>query len=469
MPEQKSEKFRDELATVTKEGKRIWIYPKKPSGRYYNARTILSFFLLLFLFGAPFIKINGHPFILLNLLERKFIVFGIPFGPHDFHLFVLAMISTIVSVFLFTVVYGRVFCGWICPQTVFMETVFRKIEYWIEGDWKQQLALDKQPLNGSKFIKKFSKHAIFWAISFVIGNTFLSYIIGIDELFKIISEPVSKHTSGFTSMIIFSSVFYFVFSKFREQACTLVCPYGRLQGVMLDANSVVIAYDYKRGEPRGKIRKGEDQSNKGDCINCHMCVDVCPTGIDIRNGTQLECVNCTACVDACDDVMDKIKKPRGLIRYASKNEIENHVRSLLTPRSISYTIVLILLITLVLALLLNRSKFELTILRTPGILYQEQPNNRISNLYDLKIVNKTFDYLPAELELKNIDGEIKLIGANLDIKPQGVAEGKFLIILDKSKIHKLNTPLEIAVMTRGKAIDVIKTSFLGKVDRTEVK
>jgi len=469
MPEQKSEKFRDELATVTKEGKRIWIYPKKPSGRYYNARTILSFFLLLFLFGAPFIKINGHPFILLNLLERKFIVFGIPFGPHDFHLFVLAMISTIVSVFLFTVVYGRVFCGWICPQTVFMETVFRKIEYWIEGDWKQQLALDKQPLNGSKFIKKFSKHAIFWAISFVIGNTFLSYIIGIDELFKIISEPVSKHTSGFTSMIIFSTVFYFVFSKFREQACTLVCPYGRLQGVMLDANSVVIAYDYKRGEPRGKIRKGEDQSNKGDCINCHMCVDVCPTGIDIRNGTQLECVNCTACVDACDDVMDKIKKPRGLIRYASKNEIENHVRSLLTPRSISYTIVLILLITLVLALLLNRSKFELTILRTPGILYQEQPNNRISNLYDLKIVNKTFDYLPAELELKNIDGEIKLIGANLDIKPQGVAEGKFLIILDKSKIHKLNTPLEIAVMTRGKAIDVIKTSFLGKVDRTEVK
>jgi len=469
MPEQKSEKFRDELATVTKEGKRIWIYPKKPSGRYYNARTILSFFLLLFLFGAPFIKINGHPFILLNLLERKFIVFGIPFGPHDFHLFVLAMISTIVSVFLFTVVYGRVFCGWICPQTVFMETVFRKIEYWIEGDWKQQLALDKQPLNGSKFIKKFSKHAIFWAISFVIGNTFLSYIIGIDELFKIISEPVSKHTSGFTSMIIFSTVFYFVFSKFREQACTLVCPYGRLQGVMLDANSVVIAYDYKRGEPRGKIRKGEDQSNKGDCINCHMCVDVCPTGIDIRNGTQLECVNCTACVDACDDVMDKIKKPRGLIRYASKNEIENHVRSLLTPRSISYTIVLILLITLVLALLLNRSKFELTILRTPGILYQEQPNNRISNLYDLKIVNKTFDYLPAELELKNIDGEIKLIGANLDIKPQGVAEGKFLIILDKSKIHKLNTPLEIAVMTRGKTIDVIKTSFLGKVDRTEVK
>lgn len=469
MPDLKSEKFRDELATVTKEGKRIWIYPKKPSGRYYTARTILSYFLLLFLFAAPFIKLNGHPFILLNLLERKFIVFGIPFGPHDFHLFVLAMIATFVGIFLFTVVYGRLFCGWICPQTVFMEMVFRKIEYWIEGDWKKQIALDKQQMTASKFIKKLFKHTIFFAISFVIGNTFLSYIIGIDELFKIISEPISQHVSGFTSMLIFSSVFYYVFSKFREQACTLVCPYGRLQGVMLDANSVVIAYDYKRGEPRGKIRKNEDQSDKGDCIDCHMCVDVCPTGIDIRNGTQLECVNCTACIDACDDVMDKIKKPRGLIRYASKNEIENHARSLLTPRAISYTIVLILLTTLVLALLLNRSEFELTILRTPGILYQEQTNNRISNLYDLKIVNKTFDDLPAELKLKNIDGEIKLIGANLDIRPQSVVEGKFLIILDKSKIKQLNTPIEIEVKSKGKTIDVVKTSFLGKIKRNTVQ
>lgn len=469
MPEQNSEKFRDELATVTKEGKRVWIYPKKPSGRYYNARTILSYFLLIFLFAAPFIKINGHPFILLNLLDRKFIVFGIPFGPHDFHLFVLAMIATIVGIFLFTVVYGRLFCGWICPQTVFMEMVFRKIEYLIEGDWKQQIALDKQPMNGRKFIKKFSKHLVFWIISFIIGNTFLAYIIGTDELFKIISEPVSQHLSGFTSMLIFSSVFYFVFSKFREQACTLVCPYGRLQGVMLDANSVVIAYDYKRGEPRGKIRKNEEQTSKGDCIDCNLCVDVCPTGIDIRNGTQLECVNCTACIDACDAVMDKINKPRGLIRYASKSEIESKIRSLLTPRSISYTIVLILLITLVLTLLLNRSNFELTILRTPGILYQEQPNNRISNLYDLKIVNKTFNELPAELRLRNIKGEIKLIGTNLDIKPQGVAEGKFLIILNKSDIKKLNTPIEIEVSSKGKTIDVVKTSFLGKIkkERTE--
>lgn len=466
-PKVENEKFRDEIATVTKEGKRIWIYPKKPSGRYYNARNIVSIFLLLFLFGVPFIKIDGHQFILLNVIDRKFILFGIPFGPHDFHLFVLAMISTIVGIFLFTVVYGRIFCGWICPQTIFMEMVFRKIEYWIEGDWKQQIALNKAPMNGSKFFKKTFKHIVFFGISFIIGNTFLAYIIGTDKLITIITDPPSQHIAGLTGMIVFSIMFYFVFARLREQVCTLVCPYGRLQGVMLDQNSIVIAYDNVRGEPRGKIRKGEDQSELGDCIDCHMCVDVCPTGIDIRNGTQLECVNCTACIDACDYVMDKIERPRGLVRYASKNEIENKTRAVFTPRAIGYTIVLILLLTLTTFLLLNRSDFELTILRTPGMLYQEQPGDKISNLYDFKIINKTFNELPAEIEILNLDGEIKLIGTDLFVEPQGEEEGKFLIILSKSQINSLNTPLEIAVKSGDKVIDVIKTSFLGKVNRKE--
>lgn len=459
------EKFRDELATVTKDGKRIWIYPKKPSGRYYNFRTLLSILLLVFLFGIPFIKVNGHPWILLNLLEREFIIFGLPFSPYDFHLFVLVMISTIVAVFLFTVVYGRIFCGWICPQTVFMEMVFRKIEYWIEGDYKKQIALDKAPLDEKKFFKKFSKHIIFFSLSFVIGNTFLAYIIGIDELFKIVSEPVSEHFGGFSAMVIFSLAFYYVFAKFREQACTLVCPYGRLQSVMLDQNSIVIAYDNKRGEPRGKFRKNEDRSNQGDCIDCNQCVDVCPTGIDIRNGTQLECVNCTACIDACDFIMDKINKPRGLVRYASKNEIETGVRSIFTARSIAYTVVLLLVILLTTILMLNRSDFELTILRTPGLLSQDQPDNKISNIYDLKIINKTFDTLPAGLKLNNIEGEIKLIGVNLEVEPQSAAEGKFMVILSKDQITKLNTQLEIAVTSKDQIIDIIKTSFIGKVNR----
>ncbi|MEW6194031.1 MAG: cytochrome c oxidase accessory protein CcoG [Bacteroidota bacterium] len=456
------ETFRDSIATVTKEGKRKWIYPRKPSGKFYNARTIVSYFLLAFLFVVPFIKIDGHPFVILNIIERKFIIFGIPFGPHDLHLFALTMIAIIVSIFLFTVVYGRLFCGWICPQTIFLEMVFRKIEYWIEGDANKQRALKKAPWSGEKLIKKGSKQLIFFFLSFIISNIFLSYIIGIDTLKQYISHSPFEHFATFIAVLFFSGAFYFVFASFREQACVLVCPYGRLQGVMLDQNSIVIHYDYKRGEPRGKIKKGEVQ-NYGDCIDCNLCVDVCPTGIDIRNGTQLECVNCTACIDACNTVMEKVNRPKGLIRYASKNEIETSKRSIFTPRAVGYTIVLILLTTVITYMLLNRSKVELSILRTPGTLYQEQPGDKISNIYDLKIINKSFDVLPASLTLQNPEGEIKIIGNDLKVEPQGVTEAKFLVILPKEKIKQLKTPLKIAVVSNGIILDVINTAFLAKV------
>lgn len=458
----KKEEFRDSLATVTKEGKRIWIYPKKPSGKFYKWRTIVSYFLLLFLFGAPFLNFNGHPFILLNVLERKFIVFGIPFGPHDFILFGLSMIAVIVSIFLFTAVYGRIFCGWICPQTIFMEMVFRKIEYFIEGGARRQRELDKAPWTKEKYFKKGSKHIIFFAISFLISNIFLAYIIGTDQLYRIVTDSPANHLGGLTTILIFSGVFYWVFSFFREQACTMVCPYGRLQGVLLDQNSIVIAYDNKRGEPRGKIKKSEKQ-NLGDCVDCRLCVDVCPTGIDIRNGTQLECVNCTACIDACDPVMEKLNRPKGLIRYASKNEIEMGGRKLLTPRSVGYTAVLVLLVGLITFLFSTRADVELSILRTPGMLFQEQPGDKISNLYDLKVMNKTFNAMPVNLELQNIKGEIKIIGGNLKVQPQGVLEAKFLVLLPKSEITKMKTPLTIAVISSGKVIDIFQTSFLGRV------
>jgi cytochrome c oxidase accessory protein FixG len=456
------ESFRDSIATVTKEGKRVWIYPKKPSGKFYNARTIVSIILLVFLFGAPFIKIDGHPFIILNVIERKFILFGIPFGPHDLHLFALTMIAFIVSIFLFTVIFGRLFCGWICPQTIFMEMVFRKIEYWIEGDSNRQRALKISNWNGEKILKKVLKQIIFFIISFLIANFFLAYIIGIDQLQKYISNSPSEHLGIFLAVLTFSGLFYFVFAYFREQACTLVCPYGRLQGVMLDKNSVVIHYDNKRGEPRGKIKKNEAQ-NLGDCIDCNLCVDVCPTGIDIRNGTQLECVNCTACIDACNNIMDKVKRPRGLIRYTSKNQIETGTYAWFTPRAVGYTFILFVLTVLILFLLINRSPVELSILRTPGLLFQEQPDDRISNIYDLKIVNKTFDKLPASLELQNIKGDIKLIGNDLLVNPQGVTEAKFLVILPKSELKSMKTSLQIAVKSEDKVLDVIQTSFLGKV------
>ncbi len=456
------EEFRDHLATVNEEGKRIWIYPRKPSGKYHRYRVVVASILLAILFFVPLIKVNGHPLMLLDILGRKFILFGMPFSPQDFHLFVLSIIGLIISVFLFTVVYGRIFCGWICPQTIFMEMVFRKIEYLIEGDANKQRALSKQPWTGEKIFKKSLKQIIFFILAFLIANALLSWVIGFDALIELASKPIPEVFGRFMAMILFTSATYFMGAYFREQVCTMICPYGRLQGVMLDPDSIVIHYDHVRGEPRGKIKKGVEQ-NLGDCIDCHICVDVCPTGIDIRNGTQLECVNCTACIDACDSVMTKIKRPTGLIRYASKNEIVNGVRKIFTPKAIGYTIVLVLLFSLIAFLLVTRSNYELSIVRTAGLMAQEQPGNKLSNLYDFNIINKTFDEVPTTLELENINGEIKLVAGSLTVPPQGIAEGKFFVILPVNEISKLNTPIKVAVKVKGKTIDVIKTSFLGKV------
>ncbi len=462
--------FRDSLSTVSKEGKRNWIYPKKPFGKFYNARAVVSIVLLLILFGTPFIKVDGHPFVLLDVLNRNFIIFGIPFGAHDFFLFGLVMITVIVFIFLFTVVFGRVFCGWICPQTVFMEMVFRKIEYWIEGDFRQQMKLNKTRWNSEKFFKKSTKHIIFFSISFIISNFFLAYIIGMDQLIKIITDPPSEHVQGLISILIFSGIFYWVFAFFREQACTLVCPYGRLQGVLLDQDSIVIAYDHTRGEPREKIKKNPataGQNHAGDCVDCHLCVDVCPTGIDIRDGIQLECVNCTACIDACNYVMDKVKRPRGLIRYDSLNGILNGKRKIFTPKMISYSFVLLVLLSLQGYMLATRTDFSINILRTPGLLYQQQPGDKVSNIYDVSIVNKTFKDMPVNLKLENLNGELKLVGKEMDLKPQEIYDGKFLIIIPKSEIKLMNTPVTIGLYSQGKLLQKVKTSFLGPVFENE--
>lgn len=453
-----SENFRDHIATVNDKGKRVWIYPKKQKGKFYRARTILSWFLLAFLFGMPFIKVNGHPFILLNVLERKFILFGFVFGPQDFYLFVIATISLLVFIVLFTAIYGRLFCGWVCPQTVFMEMVFRKIEYWIEGDAAQQRELDKAPWSGTKIFKKSVKQIIFFVLAFIIGNTFIAYIVGIDKLFEIVNRPPSEHMSAFIALVVFSLLFYFVFSKFREQACVIVCPYGRLQGVLLDQNSVVVAYDNVRGEPRGKMTSPK---TNGDCIDCHLCVAVCPTGIDIRNGTQLECVNCTACIDACDSIMEKVKLPKGLIRYASLNNIKDKTKFKITPRIIGYTVVLVLLLTTLVTLASLRTEIDMTILRAPGKVYQEQADNKISNLYMIKLINNTYKDVPIEIKIDNPDAELKIIGRDISLKSISVSETEFLILFPKDKIATTLIPLKISVLSEGKVIKEIKTSFIG--------
>src|SRR4051812_20702916 len=247
---EKKDLFRDSVATVTKEGKRNYIWPKKPRGRLYNLRSGFSIVYLLIFFGLPFIKVNGEPLLMINILERKFIIFGMIFWPQDFFIFGIAMLTFIVFVILFTVAFGRIWCGWACPQTIFMEMVFRKIEYLIDGDNAEQKRLSSSSWNAIKIRKRLLKHSIFFIISFLIANTFLAYIIGIDKLKLLVTEGPFSHMGGFVALVVFTAVFYSVYARFREQACLVVCPYGRLQGVLLDRNSVVIAYDYNRGEPR---------------------------------------------------------------------------------------------------------------------------------------------------------------------------------------------------------------------------
>jgi cytochrome c oxidase accessory protein FixG len=452
--------FRDKVATVDKAGKRLWVFPQKPKGKLYSARTWLSVVYLAVFFGLPFIKYKEHPLFLINVLERKFILFGQIFWPQDFFIFGLGMVVFIVFIALFTVVFGRVFCGWICPQTIFMEMVFRRIEYWIEGDAGKQKILKKQNWNTEKLVKKFSKWTAFWLVSFLIANTFLAYVIGIDELDKIITEPVGKHFGGFGSLVLFTTIFFFVYSWMREQICTVICPYGRMQGVLLDKDSVVVSYDHQRGEPRSLFKKNQERTT-GDCIDCNQCVKVCPTGIDIRNGTQLECINCTACIDACNKMMTAVNLQSGLIRLASENNITKKQPLRFTGRMKAYTFVMLVLLSVEVFLLASRTDVGISILRTPGQLYQ-QSNHQLSNLYNYKFLNKTYEDKELILKPENFDGTIKLVGeGKLKVPKETYTSGSMFIYLDEKYVKHRKTKLAIGVYEHGKKIEVIRTSFLG--------
>jgi cytochrome c oxidase accessory protein FixG len=466
MSNRQDESFRDSIGTIDETGHRKFIFPKKPSGKLYEYRKIVSYFLLAILIANPFLKINGNQFMMFNVLERRFNIFGFPFWPQDFYLFVLFMILGVVFVILFTVIFGRIFCGWICPQTIFLEMVFRRIEYWIEGDRGAQIRLAKQEWNAEKIRKKGLKWFVFLIISFFIANVFLAYLISSDELFKMIEEGPESHQSTLIALLIFTGVFYFVFVWFREQVCIIACPYGRLQGVLLDNKSINVAYDFVRGEKeagRAKLNKNEDRaaSGKGDCIDCHQCVHVCPTGIDIRNGTQLECVNCTACIDECDTIMESVGLPKGLIRYASEDEIEKKSKFQFTARMKGYTAVLVILIGVLTGLLFLRTDVEASILRLPGQLYQHKGDN-ISNVYTFKIINKTNDeFKDIHFKLVGIKGTLNVVGhQDFKVPKQGMNSGTLFIEINQFLLETDKTKLEIEVYNGNEKIETATTNFL---------
>lgn len=461
------EEFRNSIATVDEQGKRIWIYPKKPSGRFHTYRIIVTTILLTILFAGPFLTVRGQPFLLLNIFERRFVILGQAFWPQDFFLLAVVLITFFVFVILFTVVFGRVWCGWMCPQTLFMEMVFRKIEYWIEGDATAQRRLKKAPWDFNKVIKKGTKHLLFLVISLLIAHTLMAYFLGIDQTLAIVQEPPAEHIAGFLGLISFTAIFYGIYAKFREQACIAVCPYGRLQGVLLSKESIVVAYDWLRGEPRSHLKKTpKPKIAAGDCIDCKLCVHVCPTGIDIRNGTQLECVNCTACIDACDDVMVKIGKPTGLIRYASFNGIKEGAQKIFTGRVAGYSLVLVALLGVLSFALITRSDVETTILKVPGTLYQREPGF-ITNLYNVEFVNKTFDEIelkirvetPATAELVKADGKEIVIPA------EGFIKGVYFIRIPEKLVVHPRTVVELGVYRGLKRIETIRVKFIGPVHK----
>ncbi|MFZ5429300.1 MAG: cytochrome c oxidase accessory protein CcoG [Bacteroidota bacterium] len=449
--------FRDRPTNLDDQGNRKWVYAKQPKGRWYTLRTLTGWGLLLFFIAVPFIRINGYPLVLLDIADRKFIIFGAIFWAQDTFILALLMLSFVLFIILFTVTYGRVWCGWACPQTIFLEMVFRRIEFWIEGDYKKRRRLDAGPWTFEKAWKKLVKHTVFILISVAMTNVFLMWFIGNEKLYAIIRDPIREHLNGFLIMLAVSAVFYWIYSWFREQICTMICPYGRMQGVLLDGQSIVVSYDYQRGEPRGS-------NEKGDCIDCRRCVAVCPTGIDIRNGTQFECIHCTACIDECNQVMRKMDRQPNLIRYDSAVGILKGHTSIWNTRNRAYSVVLLLLFGFFVYTLVTRPAIETTILRTPGLLYQENQDNTISNVYNMKIVNKTHTDRALNLKVLSHGGKIEIAGSKIFVEDQGMFQTTFILYLPKEEVKKDKMTVDFGIFEEDKLIETVKVTFVGPRD-----
>lgn len=446
--------FRDRPINVDSKGRRKWIYAKKPKGKWYRNRTVFSIIWLAFFILAPIVKFGGEHFMLLDIVNRKFIIFGAIFWAQDTFIMALLMLSFVFFILLFTVTFGRIWCGWACPQTIFLEMIFRKIEIFIEGDANKRYKLDQGTWTKEKIFKKILKHGIFITVSITIVNIFLMWFTGPERLLEIITDPIADHTQGFTIMLAVSALFYWIYSFFREQICTMVCPYGRMQSVLLDKKSIVVAYDYKRGEPRGG--KAE-----GDCIDCGQCISVCPTGIDIKNGTQLECINCTACIDACNTVMTKINKPKGLIRFDSYEGIENGHTTIWNTRNKAYSVVLLILMAFFVYTLFTRPIVETSVLRMPGTLHQTSESGMLSNIYNLRIVNKSHDVLNLELKLLSHKGEIKhTLEGDITLNNHDMYESVLILKLDPKSLKTGKNKIEIGMFSDNEAIEKIEVGFL---------
>lgn len=408
------------LTTISANGKRIWLKPRLAKGRYWLRRAVVAYGLMALFFVLPWIKINNKPAVLLDVVHRKFTILGYTFLPTDTILLALFMLTVFVSIFFFTAVFGRLWCGWACPQTVYMEYLYRPLERIFDAT----LGRGGPPRKGLGEWRKPAYFVVALIATSIPAHTFLAYFVGVEQLSKWITQSPANHPAAFIIVLATTFLMMFDFYFFREQLCILACPYGRFQSVLLDPWSLIVNYDRKRGEPRGKKKadtetRGHQDAVTGDCIDCHLCVAVCPTGIDIRNGLQMECVNCTQCIDACDGVMDKIGKPRGLIRYGSQAAMERGEKKLLRPRVIFYPVILLILITALTLVMINKGSADVTFTRTPGNPYSHLQSGEISNSLRIKMTNRTDEEQKYTFAIVGTDKARLLIDEN----PMAVAPG----------------------------------------------
>ena len=379
--------YREILYTVDEAGRRKWVYADIIKGFFYKKRVFVSYGLMAFYLLMPWITVSDKQAILLKISERRFIFFGTEFWATDTQFLFLFFVIMAFCLFFFTALLGRVWCGWLCPETVFLEFLFRPIERLIEGGPEQRKRLDKQAWNFDKIRKKLLKHGLCAFFSWIIASTTLAYFIGREPLLAMMTDWPQNNIEPFIMTLVLMFLMAFQFGWFREQFCTVLCPYARFQSVLMDSNSLIVGYDKVRGEPRGKLK--DDSS--GDCIDCKLCVRVCPTGIDIRNGLQLECVSCTSCIDACDSIMEKIGRPLGLIRYDTENVLlgKSNVRKILRPRPIIYGALIIIATLSFTYMLQNRELSEFKIIRAnssePFVLMED---GSINNHFQISVSNK---------------------------------------------------------------------------------
>ena len=451
------------LGTLDEHGSRLWVYPAAVQGVFMRWRKAVGYFVIAVFFVMPWININGMQSIWLQIPERRFVLFGTIFWAQDVFYMVFVLLGLAMALFFFTALAGRIWCGWLCPQTVFMEEIFRKIEEWVEGNHHQRRRLDAAPWSLGKLARKVFKHWLFLLFSAAVSNTFLAYFVGLENILVWMTRPPLAHWTAFLFMFVILALFYFDFAWFREQFCIALCPYARFQSVLTDEHTVQVGYDVARGEPRGKIG-----TTAGDCIDCLRCVVVCPTGIDIRQGYQLECIGCARCIDACDEIMARVEKPLGLIRYDSLRNLLGESTRILRPRVLIYSFLLVSVLVALGWTLGRRPAVSVAVLRPPGDPYAVLADGTISNHFTLGLHNVAQEVRTLEVVLLGPDSA-SLIAPLNPILLQGGQKTRMelFVVMPATELGRGTVPVQFKFYGNGMLLAERAAVFLGPATLTQ--